>query len=147
VDAAALDAEIAFALGERRAAAAWTGADAVRRLARSSAAYAGDPAALALPPDERLRGGAELLDPLASQLRALAALTDARYVVVPVALRAAGEGDARRAVLRVLLADVRGARVLWAGETAGVPLAGPPAAIAARVAEQFADLVAAPLQP
>lgn len=158
---AAIDAELAFALGERGLGALWTTAAAARRLATQNPGMALEPGALPLPPARQLERG-EVLEPLAGQLRALAALADARYVVLPVALQlaapssavapATGEAGgqppaAPRATLRLLLVDVRAARVLWAGSTRPVELATTSPAFAARVADSFADLIAAPRTP
>ena len=146
-DAAALDAELAFALGERGLGARWTAADAARRMARQNPTFTGDPGAVDFGV-ARPKAGDDLQEPAASQLRALAALADARYVVVPGEVRADTTGGAARAVLRVTLVDTRRQQVLWTGETEGVPLAAVPApARAARVAARFVDLIAAPPQP
>jgi hypothetical protein len=150
VSAPALDAELAFALEERGLAARWTAAEAARRMASRNPTFTGDPGAIDLGVAEP-RPGTELEEPAASQLRALAALADARYVVVPRELRADSTGGAARAVLGLVLVDTRRQQVLWAGETAGVPLADAApaarAARAARIAAQFVDLVAAPPPP
>lgn len=154
---AALDAELAFALGERGLGALWTTAAAARRMATQNPGMGLEPAALPLPPARQLGRGA-VLEPLAGQLRALAALADARYVVVPVALQlgapsvAAGgdsgpEARTTRATLRLLLVDVRAAQILWSGTTEAVELAASSPALAASVASRFADLIAAPRAP
>ena len=147
VEAAAVDAELAFALEERGFGSRWTTAEGARRMARSNPTFTGDPGDVGLggtPP----KPGADLVEPTASQLRALAALADARYVVVPQALRADTTGGATRLRLRVTLVDTRRQQVLWTGETAGVPVADtPPAARPARIAAQFVDLIAAPPPP
>ena len=144
VSAPALDAELAFALEERGLASRWTAAEGARRMASQNPTFTGDPGAIDLGP---AKVGEDLAEPAASQLRALAALADARYVVVPQELRADTPGGAR-AVLRVALVDTRRQQLLWAGETAGVPLADVAAAARApRVATQFVDLIAAPPPP
>lgn len=143
----ALDAELAFAL-EERGLPGWTTAAAVRRVAARNAAYTGDPARLPAWGGPRPRAGDPVRDPLASALRSLAALADARFAVVPEELRVAGGEAGAQARLRLLVVDVRAAQVLWAGETAGVSLADPTAAArATRVAVQFADLIVAPPEP
>ncbi|HEU4630596.1 MAG TPA: hypothetical protein VFS08_12675 [Gemmatimonadaceae bacterium] len=146
--AGALDAELAFALGERGLDATWAGAATARRLAAQNPTYASDPSVLPLSRSRPLRAGDRVEDPLASQLRALVALHDGRYVVIPTELRVDAAGGTRRAVLELALVDARGAEVRWAGATSGVPLDGtPPAARAARIAQQFVDLIAAPREP
>ncbi|HEX6631066.1 MAG TPA: hypothetical protein VF048_08240, partial [Gemmatimonadaceae bacterium] len=144
----ALDRELGFALGERGLGATWADAATARRLAAQNPTYASDPSMLPLSRARPLRAGDEVQDPLASQLRALVALHDGRFVVVPTELGVTEEGGTRRAVLHLALVDARGAQVRWAGTTAGVPLDGVPAAgLAARIAQQFVDLIAAPPEP
>lgn len=150
---AAIDAEVAFALGERGVGATWTTADAARRLAARNPAMGLQPAALPLPQARQLERGT-ILEPLAGQLRGLAALADARYVVLPLALRlGAGEADAggppgsARAALQLLLVDVRAAQILWAGQTEPVRAPAGSPALAANVASRFVDLIAPPRAP
>ncbi|MHB1225147.1 MAG: hypothetical protein ACYC2G_14060 [Gemmatimonadaceae bacterium] len=155
---AALDAELAFALGERGLGSLWTTAAGARRLATQNPGMGLEPGALPLPPARQLEGGA-VLEPLAGQLRALAALADARYVVLPLTLQLSSAGGtdadrsgadpqpAARGTLRLLLVDVRAARILWSGATEPVELAVSSPAFAARVADSFADLIAAPRAP
>lgn len=151
-----LDGELAFALDERALGALWSDAGEVAGMARRNPTYAPDPLTLPVPSAAQWRAGDPVREPLGSQLRALAALADARWAVLPLELRlAAGDGMAR-AVVRLALVDVRTAQVLWVGETPGaaVPLSGTAAegdalaaALAARAAVQFTDLIVAPREP
>jgi hypothetical protein len=144
-----LDAELAFAVGERGLGSAVAGASVAERLARTNPTYAMDPRALPLSVARPLQGGDEVQEPLASQLRAVSALADRRHAVVPVVLRlepGAAAGSAR-ATLRLALVDVRLSRVLWAGATEAVEVAYPSAAVAPRTAARFADLLVAPREP
>lgn len=130
-----LDAELAFAFGEERGADSWALPDDVkRRLARNPMIKV-DPARLAYhgllaPPKER----AQIYEPLHSQLRQIAALFDARIVVLPLvsyyspptadeieAAEAAGREDATvgRAALLVAVIDIRRSAVLWHGTIEG----------------------------
>ncbi|HEY0970569.1 MAG TPA: hypothetical protein VGE02_06300, partial [Gemmatimonadales bacterium] len=147
----AMDRELAFALDERGLGTAVSDAAVAERLARANVSYAGDPRALPLSPGRPMSAGDEVGEPLASRLRAVAALADRRHVVVPLALRlepaVAGAADSARAVLRVALVDVRLARVLWAGSTAPVEGAHPSGSLLPRVAARFADLLVAPPEP
>jgi hypothetical protein len=100
--------------------------DAVRRLERSS--------------------NSPLAEPVASQLRVLAGLHDARYALVPVELRfePVPEGSGKgRAVLHLALLDVRGARLDWAGDVASDEAAGLAPALLSSIARHMADLIAA----
>ena len=81
-----LDDEIAFALSERGLRTHWTMAPDLERAVGRNQGYAPDPRALSA---GEIRSGQkdaewQLREPLASQLRALLALTDARYVLFPV---------------------------------------------------------------
>lgn len=144
-----LDEELAFALGERRLAS-WRDAATAERLARTNPTYSLQPRALALPVGRGLRAGADIEEPLASQLRTLAALADRRAVLVPQAVRlepgGAGDGTVR-AVVQVALVDVRLAKVLWVGATAPLSVDPASSALAPRLAARVADLLAAPPEP
>lgn len=137
----ALDAELEFALAERRAATDWAlPADLRRRLERNPTldvdpervAYQG----LLAAPDRR----DQLYEPLHGQLRTLAALFGTRFVVLPlrVSSRPAAVADAdagrspgasaetcragappERAELLLALIDIRRSAVLWHGTIRG----------------------------
>lgn len=159
---AALDAELTFALGERREAARWAAPEQVVRRAGRNPLLGVDPRRVAYQGLlEPIKG--QLYEPLHGQLRALAALFDARFVVLPMAV---GEGVApppdgtvgacgetgsgepaedgepcprrRHATLLLAVVDVRRSQVLWHGEIVGDPApAGSPgvlASLAQRVA-------------
>jgi hypothetical protein len=148
------DAELGFALGERRGAATWALPEAVVRRARRNPLLRIDPTRLAYhvllsPPDE----AEQISEPLHGEMRTLAALFDTRYVLLPVRLEerpadaerpSRPEAGAGQHVAGVLLAlvDVRSSRVLWEGEVTGDP--APPgspllfASLAARIATRVA---------
>jgi hypothetical protein len=146
----ALDSLVGAQLAER--GVAWPTPADVERAARRNPTYSPDPHRLAVnallagrrPPQD----GA-VADPLASQLRTIVALSDARYVVVPSEVRVERDAaGAARAVLRLVLVDARAAQLRWAGDVASEPAAAAapvlsPAA-AATLAARFADLIAAP---
>ena len=147
-----LDDDLAFALGERGLGGRWTTAAEARRMAGNNPSLSLTPETLPLPAAKRLGAGSQVQEPLAGQLRALAALADTRYAIVPLTLQlepaaAGSEVGAARVVLRLILVDVRGAQILWAGETSPVTVAPGSPALTARVAERFADLVVAPREP
>ncbi|MGH7719368.1 MAG: hypothetical protein ACREON_11060 [Gemmatimonadaceae bacterium] len=144
---ASLDAEIGFAFKERDLGSNWVLADAMARAARRNTPFAPDPHALAA---ERLRPPIrrrieQLPEPLASQLRSLVALNDARYVLYPLEIRFEKAADGGgRAVLFAMVLDARLSTVMWMGEVASDPVTSFSPALAAGVAARLADLIAAP---
>ncbi|HEX2779441.1 MAG TPA: hypothetical protein VHM30_08070 [Gemmatimonadaceae bacterium] len=143
----ALDSAIERSLGERGFRTEWTFPPALARSAKRNAGYVPDPYSLAA---ERLRTGVMLSDnqlrePLASQVRGVVAVTDARYVLFPVELRfePVAEGGAR-SVLHVVLLDARGSKVVWAGDVRGAARPRYSDVALESVALALADLVAAP---
>lgn len=154
-----LDAELAFALGERRGAEEWIfPPDLARSLSRNPMFSQVDPERLAYQglltrPDKRKI----LYDPLHSELRSLAALFDTRYLILPVSLRVepavAGEGDFEaaaaagtgellyRAMLVIALIDIRSSTVVWYGEIGGDPSALDSGALVATLAQRLAKAV------
>ena len=142
-----LDDEIAFSLGERGFRTSWVFPDALARSARRNPDYVVNPYSLAaegLRPLARRAGDGQINEPLASQVRSLVALHDARYALFPVELRFEKVQDGGRAVVRVALIDARLARVRWMRDVAGATAAAMSPALTASVAEQLADLIAAP---
>ena len=144
-----IDDAIAAALAERGLGSTWVMPADVTRSARRNPNYATDPYALAvgaLDPSRRPPPrDTPLAEPLASQLRTITALGDARYVLIPVELRfepTTGEGRAGHAVLHVALVDARASQIRWTGEIAGDSASGFSPAVASSVAGRFADLFA-----
>lgn len=136
----AMDAELAFALAERRGAEEWAMPDDLRRSVRRNPVLKVDPdrvafQALLSEPDRR----EQLSEPLHGELRALAALHGTRFVVLPLVLRMApvaasagspgtrGEGEPecadgvplQRPELLLALIDIRRSSVLWHGTVQG----------------------------
>lgn len=144
---AALDSAIERALSARGFSANWSFPPALARSARRNAGYVADPYALA---GQRLRPLARTVDnslhePLATQIRGIVALNDARFAVFPVELRfESGANGTARPVLRVALLDGRTSTVRWAGDIRGVAGAELDTAMLDSLASSFADLVAAP---
>ena len=144
---AALDSAIERALGERGFRTSWSYPPALARSARRNAGYVSDPYSLA---GERLRFGVRMADdrlaePLASQLRSIVAVTDARYALFPVELRFERVPDGKiRPVLHVALLEARGASVRWMGDVRGAAGTTITPATLESVAFALADLVAAP---
>lgn len=140
-----LDRSIETALGERGLSSQWVFPPAMERAAKRNPTYITDPyamraliavrAALRKPQDP-------VAEPFASQLRALAGVSDARYAFVPLDVRMeslpAGGG---RAVLRAAVIDARGSQLVWTGEVASDAQAEYSPALLASLAERVADLV------
>jgi hypothetical protein len=144
-----LDDEIAAALAERGLGQAWVFPDQLWRGHSRNPSLGVDPYRLATQPlrGARLAIGDRIPEPVASQLRALVAVHDARLVLLPVEVffdidRAAGTG---RTALRLALVDARLAEIRWSGEVraqrAGME---PDRAQLADVATRLANLVSAP---
>ena len=141
---AALDSAIERALTARARAVTWITVGQVARTSRRNASMAPDPYALSsesLRRPGRMEGS--LIEPLASQLRSLTALNDARLVLYPVDLRIERTAGTGRASLRVALIDTRLSRVLWVGDVRGESVDGSMGPLLASVASGLADLFAA----
>lgn len=142
-----LDDEIAFALSQRGLKGRWMLApDLIKSVARNPG-YAPDPRALAAGDIRwgQKEAGWELHEPLASQLRSLIALTDARYVLFPVEMRITGSNGVGHAMLHLVIIDARRSQVQWTGDLAGAGATKFSPAIAADIASRLADLIAAPV--
>ena len=148
-----LDAEIAFVLRERGIDSVWRLPERLLADYRRNPTLGVNPSAL---PAEQLRSaglklGQRIGEPLASQLRALAAMHTGRLVLVPVEVRFEPEGTATtgqsvagRGVLRLVLVDARSTEVRWIGEVRSDPATSPSKAVEATLALRLGDLVAAP---
>jgi hypothetical protein len=149
---ATLDAEIAAALAERGVGTGWVMPADIVRSARRNPTYSTDPYALTVavlePGHKAPARDAPLSEPLASQLRTITALGDARYVLVPVELRferlsgAGVDTTAGHAVLRLALVDARASQVRWLGDVPSDPSSAFSPALAAGVASRLADMIA-----
>lgn len=128
-----LNAEMAFAFGEEEGAASWAFAERVEARLERNPMIKVDPRRLAY--HGLLREPepyAQIYEPLHSQLRQVAALFDARIVVLPLnvsyrgptdeerqAAEAAGRTPLGRAVMLTAIIDVRRSAVLWHGRIEG----------------------------
>ncbi len=166
-----MDAELEFALDEKRGASDWALPDEVVRRVDRNPMLRLDPSRLAYQgllekPVKRQ----QIYEPLHSELRSISALFDTRYVILPIALYV--EEDARRpedgsekpspadtiaspetdrssatdrrhrAHLMIAMIDIRMSSIVWWGEIVSDPgLAGSPALLAS-LAERFAAQVA-----
>ncbi|MEO6865561.1 MAG: hypothetical protein ABI229_08915 [Gemmatimonadaceae bacterium] len=142
-----VDDEIAFALTQRGLKGRWTLAPELIRAVARNQGYAPDPRMLAAGDIRSGQKAAEwqLREPLASQLRSLIALTDARYVLFPVEMRLVGSHGVGHAMLHLVIIDVRRSQVQWSGDLAGAQETKFSPAIAADLASRLADLIAAPV--
>lgn len=158
-----MEAELAFALGERRGASNWALPQDLRdRVARNPMTRV-DPDRVAYQgligePDRRDR----IYEPLHSELRTLAALFDTRFVVLPMVLRSLpvvsgestggasgnvptceGGAPAERGELLLALIDIRRSAVLWHGMVRGAATCpdagGLLAGLAATIAERLTE--------
>jgi hypothetical protein len=141
-----LDSALADTLRGRVGNQQWVFADALVTAAANNPTYATDPRALAVNP---LRGAGlkvsdRLPEPLASQLRTMIALQDARLVLIPVDLTidrvSAGVG---RPVVRLVLVDPRSSVVRWIGRVTGPDSPAFTPEISATIAARVADLFVA----
>ncbi len=143
---ATLDDELTFALGERGVKTRWTFAEAITRSVKRNPELGVDPHAISA---EQVRMGSrpdnwQLHEPLASQVRSLVALSEARYVLFPVEVRVTSARGIGSATLHVVLIDARLAQVQWAGDVHGRGATAFTPALAADLASRLADLVAPP---
>lgn len=106
-----------------RGLSAWVYAPALVRAVKRNPTYLTDPYQVRAAGPVRVALRARepwVLEPLSSQLRGLAGVTDAAWALVPVDVAfvrdASGGG---RAVLSLAIIDVRGAQVRWAGSVTG----------------------------
>jgi hypothetical protein len=141
-----LDSIFADTLKDRVGNHEWVYADGLLKAAANNPTYATDPRALAVTP---LRAASLKLDdrlpePLASQLRTMIALQDARLVLIPtdvtIERTAAGVG---RPVVRLVLVDPRSSVVRWIGRVTGDDARAFTPDLSAILAARLADLFAA----
>jgi len=121
---ASLDTLIESTLAERGLASLWLFPPALARSARRNPTYLTDPSSMRALDAVRValrKPNDPLAEPFASQLRALAGVSDARYALVPLELRLDPVVDSPggRAHLRLAVVDARGSQVVWVGEVAG----------------------------
>ena len=150
-----LDEEIADTFRKRGVRANWTFAREITISASRNGGLAGDPRQLSVQAVRRVKpGDTPLPEPLASEIRNLVALTNARFVVLPIEVHVDVRGNERRGSARFLLVDARTARVSWAEDIEATTLRDSQAAtealtpfgfriLARDLASKFADMVIA----
>ena len=142
-----LDDEIAIALGDRGLKSQWIYPPDLARAARNSPTYAVDPYTIGANPlrTADIKIGARVGDPLATQLRTMVALQEARLVVIPVELRyekdKSGQGIA---ALKLAVIDGRLGEMRWSGTVRSDPAPLYSRAVLTSLAAHVADLITAP---
>ncbi len=136
-----IDYEIRFAFGESPPSR-WIFAPAIVESSRRNIGMSADPAKLAIEGlDEKLpEPGESISESLRTQVRQVIALTDARYVLLPVSVRfyEQRQSGVRRATMRVVLIDARLAQVRWAEDLTAEPATQLNRAAAAALASRLA---------
>ena len=149
-----LDGEIAFVLRERGIDSVWRLPERLAADLRRNPSLGVNLGALASAPlaDPAIKIGQRVADPLLSQLRTLVALHDGRHALIPVEVRfipegappATGRPTTGRAVLRLVLVDVRAGEIRWVGDVRSDLTTNPSKAVEATLAQRVADLIVAP---
>ncbi len=143
---AAFDSLLSEQLEEHGLKGMWATPADVQRTAKRNAMYTADPRNLGAYP---VRNGVNpkkpvIVDPLASNLRRVVALHDARYLLMPVELRAEGGKDGGYLAVRLLLVDARLNTVLWQVDLPSERAATYSPVLLQQLATRVADLVVAP---
>jgi hypothetical protein len=145
---ASLDSVLADSLSGRGLGGLWIFPPALRRTISRNPTYLSDLSNIRALDAVRVamrKRDDPLTEPFASQLRALAGVSDARYALIPLELRFEPilPGTSGRAALRSALVDARGAQLVWVGEVLGDPHETFGSAVLASLARRVADLVVA----
>ncbi len=82
-------------------------------------------------------------EPLASQIRSLVSMRDARYAVLPATLAFESTAGGLRGTVLVYLIDSRTARIQWSGAVTSAVARSLSPAMASDIAQRLADLVVA----
>lgn len=136
-----MDYEIRFAFGDSPPPR-WTFAPAIIQSSKRNIGVSADPLNLSIESlTERLPEPEESIsETLRTQIRQIVALTDARYVLLPVSVRTMnfGQTGTRRATMRVVLIDARLAQVRWAEDISTEPAPILNRSVAAALASRLA---------
>jgi len=128
----------------RRLGAAWSFPSALSRSYRRNPTYLTDPYAIRGIPAivaHLRKPDNPLTEPFASQVRALAGISDARYALVPLDVRFDSVTGGGRAAMRLALVDTRAVRVTWWGEVHGTPRDAYSREVLDDLIQRVADLV------
>ncbi|MFI5311062.1 MAG: hypothetical protein ACHQQ3_07500 [Gemmatimonadales bacterium] len=141
-----LDDSIGSAIAARGLGRKWAYAADVLRSAKRNAAYTSDPYALGAQPMRNvvIKPGEKIPELFGSNLRALIALGDTRYALLPIEVVFHKSGAQQRASLRLALVDGRAGLFVWLGDVASDPAASLTSAMVTSLASRVADLVVAP---
>lgn len=121
-----LDEEIADAFRKRGVKTNWTFGREITEASVRNGGITGNPRELAAQGIRRVKSGdTPLPEPLASEIRGLVALTNARFVVLPLEVNVDTRGGERKGSVRLLLIDSRTARVTWAEDVLVTPSRDP----------------------
>jgi hypothetical protein len=142
---AAFDSLLSEALNEHGLGGTWATPADVQRTAKRNVMYAGDPRNLGA---FSVRYGAKkdepISDPLASNLRRIVALHDARYALVPVELHVTAGKDGGSLGVRLLLVDARLSAPVWQVDLMGAEATRYTPKLLQQLADRVAGLVVAP---
>ena len=140
-----LDDSVASAISERGIGKGWAYPADVVRQAKRNAGYVSDPYSIGAQPlrGQNYRPGDHIPALMASNLRAMIALADARYALLPVEIVFQRDGSRQRAILRLALVDGRTGQFGWVGEVPSDPATAYSASILSMIAARVADLVVA----
>lgn len=133
-----VDSLVGEALQERGPEAKWLDATEVRRVARRAPGIVTDPDQMGQAV-MRFEGFKKVPDPLFGNLRALVALTNSRFVMIPAAFRFAMTPDGVKVEATLVLIDARSGQIPWrSSPVVTAPTAA--AAVAAVIARVLPDL-------
>ena len=135
-----MDYEIRFAFGDSPPAR-WVFAPTIIAASKRNIGVSADPLKLTVEGlNEKLPEPEESIsETLRTQVRQIVALTDARYVLLPVYVRTLERPNGiRRATMRVVLIDARLAQVRWAEDISTEPAASLSRAVAAALSSRLA---------
>lgn len=142
---AAFDSLLSEALNEHGLKGTWATPADVQRTAKRNVMYAGDPRNLGA---FSVRYGAKkdtpIADPLASNLRRIVALHDARYALVPLELHVNTEKGGGSLGVRLMLVDARMSAAIWQVDLIGEDASTYTPKLLQRLADRVAGLVVAP---
>jgi hypothetical protein len=142
----AVDMALEAAFRERGLGTGWAFPTDLARTAQRNPTFATAPASIRAGDAARVMersNGSRIPEPVASQLRTLAGFHDARHAMIPVELRFDKDGTGGRAILHVVILDVRSSSLVWAGDVGGDALPEFSSAIVTGLARRFANLVVA----
>jgi len=142
---AAFDSLVSAQLEEHGLKGQWATPAEVVRAAKRNSMYAGDPKNLGA---FSLRNGvgkdAVIPDPLAGNVRRVAALHDARYTLMPVELRVVGGKDGGQFIVRLLFLDARLMTALFQVDLVGDAAEKYTPAMLEKLATRVVELAVAP---